>query len=112
MAKLWEDFQQLQAERRDILARYAEQEKERQQIYDKIEAYLKRIGATVVPKTPEGEALIEELRLYNLEMHPILEEKLLNSVKQEVNRNDREKLRLQIASERQQALPSLHRLPR
>ena len=114
MDRLWEDFRQLKVERSEILERYAEYEKGRQQIYAKIEAYLKRIGATVVPKTPEGEALIEELRLYNLEMHPIQEEKALNSIKQEVNRHDREELRLQMASERQQqqALPPLHRLPR
>jgi len=112
MKKLWEAFVKLKEDRQDILKRYAEYEKGRQQIYAKIDAYLKRIGATVVPTTPEGEALIEELRLYNLEMHSIQEEKALNSIKQEVNRHDREELRLQMASERQQAMPPLHRLPR
>lgn len=114
MKWLWNERRQLEAERSKILTTLAAHEKERQQIYDKIGAFMKRIGATVMPKTTEGDALMEELRLQNFKMSTVQEDKVWNSLQLDFNRKEREELRLKMASERQQqgALPPLHQLPR
>lgn len=130
MSRLWAERVQLRTERAAILSALATEEATRQRLYNKMEALLvhdEERQRRVLPMTPEGKALMEELRLQNLKMHPIQEDKMANSLMLDKNLEDRDALRILMASERQQQLqqrlqsphaaaaphtPPLHRLPR
>jgi hypothetical protein len=127
---------QLHAERDAILTTLATEEATRQRLYNEMEALLvydEERQRRVLPMTPEGKAWLEELRLQNLKMHTVQEDKIWNSLQLDKNLEDREALRILMASERQRKLhqrpqspqpkhsphaaaaphtPPLHRLPR
>ena len=106
---------QLLEERREILAKLAAHEAVRKEIEDRMTPLLvydadkKR---NVLPGTEEAEALIEELRQRNIVMGDDRVELYWNGQKIEFNHREFRQLRRRMASERQQALPPLHRLPR
>lgn len=106
---------QIMEERRDILAKLAAHEKVRKEIEDRMTpllVYDAKQERNVLPKTEEAEALIEELRQRNIIMSDDRMELFWNGQKVEFNRREFRQLRRRTSSERQQALPSLHQLPR
>ena len=106
---------QLMEERREILAKLAAHEGVRKEIEDRMTpllVYDANKERNALPKTEEAEALIEELRQRNIIMSDDRMELFWNGQKMEFNRREFRQLRRRMAPERQQALPSLHQLPR
>lgn len=115
MSRLWAERMQLHAERDAILTTLATEEATRQRLYNEMEALLvydEERQRRVLPMTPEGKAWLEELRLQNLKMHPLQEDKIWNSLQLDKNLEAREALRILMASERQQQLQLQQRLQR
>ena len=106
---------QLTEGRREILAKLAAHEEVRKEIEDRMTpllVYDANRERNVLPKTEAAEALIEELRQRNIIMADDRMDLFLNGQKMEFNRREFRQLRRRMASERQQALPPLHQLPR
>jgi hypothetical protein len=115
MRMLEREHTQLMEERREILAKLAAHEGVRKKIEDRMTpllVYDANKERNALPKTEEAEALIEELRQRNIIMSDDRMELFWNGQKMEFNRREFRQLRRRMAPERQQALPSLHQLPR
>lgn len=115
MRILEREHTQLMEERREILANLAAHEEVRKEIEGRMTpllVYDARQERKVLPKTEEAEALMEELRQRNITMGDDRGDLFWNGQQMEFNRREFRQLRRRMASERQQALPSLHQLPR
>ena len=115
MRMLEREHAQLMEDRRGILAKLAAHEEVRKEIEDRMTpllVYDANRERNVLPNTEAADALMEELRQRNIIMADDRMDLFLNGQKIEFNRREFRQLRRRMASERQQALPPLHQLPR